>query len=143
MPLTARNHFPLTLVLLLDETHLKKLSHHVLSEVIKCKDWWPLNFNASGTALTQPPLAHMGYASLIDGVIGQFGKDDGSMYTLCGAAGHSKDDSVTTISRRRSKQSREAAKSLHGFVLPAKSTSPAPMFPNLIGFQGSSSPLSV
>ena len=52
--------------------------------VNKSRDYWPLNINASGYAIAEPRLAHLGHPFKIRGAIGQFGKDDKTMYILSG-----------------------------------------------------------
>ena len=46
----------------------------------RTRDWWPLNFNATGYALGQPQLAHMGHAFKVNEIVAQFGSEERSMY---------------------------------------------------------------
>ena len=72
--------------------------------------WYPLDFNATGTVIAQPVRLHVGHAHRIEGDIAQFGWARGNIYTLSGTLGFDPTKETVVIITRPSSRAKITSK---------------------------------
>ena len=54
--------------------------------ITKSEDYWPLNFNAAGYAMVEPPLVHLGHPFKIGNAYATFRRNEESAYLSSGGS---------------------------------------------------------